>query len=202
MSENSAQPTHRLSRRARLVLAAAVLFVLLPCVGLLGSAGYLKLRGDGAFSHWRSLGAPPGGGADILTADLQDVYVRSTGGAIYGCAYGDRPLAADCWAPATEPLPVDEQADFERRLFQGEVKPPAGTVRDTLAVTVWYADAAFESRLALLADGTVWVWEFEVSSYLSLFILVVGLVGGAVLGLVGAVVLLVKVRRRRDLTGL
>jgi len=184
-------------RRGRLVLATLALLTLLPCAGLLGGLGYLQLRRNGAFSRWRTLSAPPGGGVDILTGDLQDVYVRSASGAIYGCAYGKKPVAADCWEPATEPLPVDERADFVQRLFNREVRPPAGTVQDTLAVTVWYAEAAFESRFALLANGTVWVWEYGVNSYLSLFVLVVGLVAGAALGLVAVVVLLLRNRPHR-----
>jgi len=174
---------------ARLLLATLALLILLPCLGVLGGAGFLGLRQSGAFSRWRSLGAPPGGGAEIITGDLEVVYVRAHNGAAYSCAYGEKPAPADCWRPAVEPFRVDPEATFGERVLEKDVPPPAGTVSDTLEVTAWYAEDAFEARFALLDDGTLWVWRYDVGSYLYLFILVVGLVVGGLVGVVGVVLL-------------
>jgi len=194
LRENEQNPDvrQRRSRGARLLLATVALLTLLPCLGLLVSAGYVRLRQVGAFSRWRALGAPPGGGVDILTGDLEVVYVRALGGTLYSCAYEEKPSAAGCWQPAPEPLRVDEWATFDRRVLDRDVRPPAGTVTDTLEVSAWYPEHAFEARFALLDNGTLWVWRYDVGSYLDLFILIVGLGIGTVLGMVAVAVLWVR----------
>ncbi|MFQ5580653.1 MAG: hypothetical protein ACE5FZ_08570 [Nitrospiria bacterium] len=106
-------------------------------------------------------------------------------------------MADDCWYETQEPLSVDQKARFDKSLYQREVEPPVGTVVDTLEVTVWQAEDAFEVRYILLEDGTVWKWEYDVGSYLSLFIIILGPIAGVALGIVVVVILWTGVGLRR-----
>ena len=186
------QDNGRAKRRlswARLLLATGAILVLLPCLGLVGSATYLKSWRAGSQSRWRSLGAPPDGGAEIVTGDRDVVYVRTATGSIYGCEHRSSSAPGNCWIEAEGPLSVDPEARFDRRLYKGEVEPPTGTVVDTLDVTVWYAEDAFETLYFLLEDGTVWKWDYDVGSYWTLVILFLGPLAGAAAGIAIAVVL-------------
>ncbi len=189
-------------RRMRLLATGAVL-ILLPCLGLVGSSVYLQARQAGALSRWRSLGAPPGSGVDIVAATTKVVYVRSSTGQIYICNHRAARGAQDCWDEAEEPVPLDPDARPDMRVFEGNVEPPAGTVVDTLEVSLWYPEDAFETRYVLLGDGTVWKWEYDVGAYWSLLILILGPLGGFVLGIGAATALWAPValralRRRRQ----
>jgi len=191
----------RLSARGRLLLTTAAILILLPCLGLGGSVAYLRARRASLLSRWQSLGAVPGGGVDILTADLNVVYVAATTGKLYRCEHRGPTAARNCWDEVQEPLTVDDEATFDRRLFQGQVVPPAGTVVDSLDVTIWRAEDAFETRYVLLEDSTVWKWEYDVGGYWTFTILVVGPAVGLVLAVVVAVVVWarsgVRAKRRR-----
>ena len=186
---SDSQHPKRTSVLARLLLATAALCSLLPCLGLLGSGAYLRARQTGAFSRWQSLGAPPGRAVNIVTGDRDVVYVRTAAGVIYGCTHAEAYEPVNCWGVAQEPLLVDRKARFGVRLYTGEVKPPAGTLVDTLHVTVWYAEDAFETRYALLQDGTVWMWEYDRGAYWTLLILIVGPLAGLAVGIAASVLL-------------
>jgi hypothetical protein len=196
--ENNSDKQHakRVSVPARLLLATAALCILLPCLGLLGSGAYLRARQAGAFSRWQSLGAPPGRAVNIVTGDLDVVYVRTAAGVIHGCVRAEAYEPVNCWGEAQEPLLIDPEARFDERLYAGEVKPPAGTVVDTLSVAVWYAEDAYETHYALLEDGTVWKWEYDTGGYWSLLILVLGPLAGLAAGIAVSVVLWVGVGLR------
>ena len=192
---------NRPSRLLRL-LATLVILAVLPCLGLVGSSVYLRARQAGALSRWRSLGAPPGGGVDIVTGDTNVVYVRASTGSVYSCEHRATRGAQDCWDTAQEPLRIDPKAKFDKSLYEGEVELPAETVVDSLDVAVWYAEDAFETRYVLLDDGTVWKWDYDVGAYWSLLILILGPLAGLVLGIGAAVALWAPVavqalRRRR-----
>ena len=182
-------PRRRLSARARRLLTTAAILILLPCLGLGGSVAFLRARQAGMLTRWRSLGAVPGGGVEILTADIGVVYVAAATGKLYGCKHRGRPAAGDCWYEAQEPLTIDDKANFDTRVFQGEVVAPSGTVVDSLDVAIWRAEDTFETRYVLLEDGTVWKWEYDVGSYWSLTMLILGLAAGLVLAVVVVVVM-------------
>ena len=178
----------RLKPRVRLLLATGVILILLPCLGLVGSVAYLKVRQAGALSRWRPLGTLPAGGVELVTGDRGVVYVRTAAGSIYGCKHSGTRVTEDCWYEAQEPLNVDHNATFDTRLHQREVEPPAGTVVDTLEVTIWRGGDAFETRYVLLQDGTVYKWEYDVGGIWSLLILLLGPMAGLVLGVVVVVI--------------
>lgn len=201
-----AHAPRQLSSRARLLLATGVILILLPCLGLMGSLAYLRARQAGAFSRWRSLGAAPGHAAEILSGDADVVYVRTTAGNIYRCTHWAKPVAGDCWQDAQGPLYINPDATFDQGLFRGEPNPPPGTVLDSLHVTVWYAENAYETRYVLLEDGTVWTWEYDTGGYWLLFIIMLGPAAGLALA-IGLVILwgvamhLRRVRSARGMDG-
>jgi hypothetical protein len=195
MSEHLPRQSQPKSRQ-RLWLATVGLLVLLPCLGLAVSAAHLKARQAGILSRWQPLGAVPAGGVDIVAGDLNVVYVRTAAGKIYGCRHSGRRPDPNCWMEAQEPLNVERHAASGRQLYTRQVKPPQGTVVDTLVVTAWYGGDAFEARYVLLQDGTVWKWKYDVGAIWTLSILILGPLVGFVLGVVAAVVLWVRARRR------
>jgi len=137
---------------------------------------------------------------EIVTGDIEVVYVRTEAGKIYGCKHGGREKAKDCWVEDHEPLRVDSKARFDKMLYQGEIDPPIGTVLDTLDVTVWYAEDAYETHYVLLEDGTVWKWEYDVGFYLGFFIIILGPIAGLAIGLVVVVIMwaIESIRRFRN----
>jgi hypothetical protein len=196
--KNNAEPSERPSSRGRLLLATVLLLLLLPCLGLGASAVFLKARNSGAFTRWRSIGSPPDPGVKLVSGDPQVIYVRTTSEKLYACRHKERGSAPSCWVPAQEPLDVDRRVTTEHMRFTGEVPLPPGQVVDTLNVARWYAEDAFETRYTLLADGSVWKWEYDVGGYWSLLTMAAGLLLGGVLGLVAALVIwLSRVRHVR-----
>lgn len=183
------------------LLAITVLIILLcsPCLGLGGSVVYLNLGGDGRFSRWRSLSSPPAGAVALVTADPNVVYAEAADGGVYVCSHNGRAAGAGCWAAAEPPYEVSSDADFERSFFTGTVPPPPGETVDQLYVSLDFVELGLEARYAVLADGTVWVWEYSASSYDSLIVLLAGPVVGLALGLivVGVLVAANMARRRR-----
>lgn len=200
LGDNSltASPSH--SRPAPSAAAGAALLILVivlltPCVGLAGSVGYLSLRTSGALSRWRSLGTPPEAAAEIAAGDTERLYVRTDSGSLYRCENFSWQRSGACWVPSQAPFDLDPNADFAKGLFGGQVPPPPGEVRDELKVMAWFAEDAFETRYAVLADGSVWVWQYDVGSYRNLAVLAVGPLAGFGLGLVVAALLAVRSAR-------
>jgi len=187
----------RLSPRARLLLVTGAVLTMLPCLGLGGSTAFLFARRTGLLLHWRSLGAPPSTGIDIVTGDTAVVYVLGADGAYYGCQHGGTRADRDCWFEAAEPYAIDHRTILDQRFYDEDVQPPSGIVMDTLEVTVRYAEDIFESRYALLSDGTIWLWEYDVGAYHTITVLVLGLVGGTALGILIAIVLWGRAGLRR-----
>ena len=172
----------------RLLIGTVVILVLLPCLGLMSSVVYSGLRRAGDLSRWQLLGRPPEGGVEIIAGDTGVVYVRSEVGKVYGCEHS-KSVADNCWHETQEPYDVDPKATYDSRLYQGDVEPPPGRVVDTLEVTVWQAEDAFETRYILLEDGMVWKREYDVGAYYSLSILILGPVAGLVIGIVAVFIL-------------
>jgi len=161
----------------------------MPCLGLLGGGIYLRMRQAGAFSHWRSLGAPPDVAVKLVTGDTDVVYVRTVRDDVYECRHRGTAAARDCWQRAQEPVTVDPEVHFDQPVYEAEVQPPAGKVVDRLYTARWYAEDAFETRYVLLDDGSVWKWEYDVGGNWSLLIFVVGLLSGVALAVGTAAVI-------------
>jgi hypothetical protein len=158
-----------------------------PCLGLVGGVVYLNGQSAGQFARWRTLSAPPETAVSFVAADPFRVYVSTLSGQVYVCDHDGAPVNSDCWLLAEEPYAIATDTDFERSVFSGEVPPPPGETTDAVYVSLIKAEAAYEARYVLLADGTVWVWEFGADSRQSLLVLL----GGPVLGLaLGGVVIL------------
>ncbi len=198
-SKDTHPPTH-LSSRERLWLATGMILVLFPCLAMLGTLTYLRARRAGTFSHWRSLGAVPGHGVEIVTGDNDVVYVRTAAEGIYSCAHRTPAVAGECWQKAQEPLSIDSDARFDQGLFEGDPRPPPGTLADSLRVMVRFGEDALETRYVLLGDGTVWTWDFGTDGYWTLFVIVLGLAGSLslVIGLIIGWAVLMRLLARRS----
>jgi hypothetical protein len=171
-------------------LLTAVILLLLPCLGLGGSVVYLRLWRAGTLSRWRRLEPLPARGVEFVAGTTTTVYVRADDGRLYGCRHrGGIEVPRDCWSEAQEPLKLDLDRRSDQLVYTGEVKPPRGTVVDTLEVSEWYAESMSEARYALLQDGTVYKWEYDTGMYGSLIKLALGLGIGLVLGIVAVVIL-------------
>jgi len=188
-----------------LLLAPLGILVLLPSLGLVTSFAYFMARQAGLVSRWRSMGSPPGTAVDVLSGDSSVVYVQTASGDIYECQHSGSRIAKDCWHTAREPLSIDSHAKIGTNVYEGQVRPPPGPVADALEVTVWYGDAAFETRYALLEDGTLWKWQYDEGAYWTLGIILLGPAAGLVLGILLVISLWVLAglqrRRHRSDTG-
>jgi hypothetical protein len=194
MPSVAAQSRSTPSRTSLLALAVLAILLCSPCLGLGGGLAYVSAAGQGRWARWRSLSAPPAGATALVTADPNVVYVEAAEGGVYVCAHNGDAAGAGCWTAAALPYNVASEADFEHAVFSGTVPPPPGEAVDQLYVSIFFAEAAFEARYAVLADGTVWVWEYSANSYDSLVALLLGPVIGLVLGL-AAIGLLLLARR-------
>ena len=196
-----APATRQPARTSGLAVVVCLLLVCSPCLGLAGGAAYLNVQGDGRFARWRSLAAPPEPAVSFVAADPFQVYVNTTSGQVYRCAHGQQPAGRQCWLLADEPYAITAETDFEHSVFGGAVPPPPGDTTDTVYVSLFQEDAAYEARYALLTDGTIWVWEYATDSNQSLIVLLAGPVLGLALGGVVVLALLsLSAARRRGLT--
>jgi len=187
------------SRTSALAVIVFLVLICSPCLGLAGGAAYLQAERQGRLARWRPLAAPPEPAVAFVTADPNQVYVSTVSGQVYRCRHNSDPVDRQCWLLAEEPYTIASESDFEHSVFTGQVPPPPGDLTDVVYVSIFYADAAFEARYALLADGTVWVWEYAASSNMSLLVLLAGPVVGLVLGVIVVLALLVfaATQRRR-----
>lgn len=164
-----------------------VCLVGLPFLGGVGSVLYLRAQDSGALTRWRRLARPPEAAAEIAGGDLETVYVLSAAGQLYGCGHRRTDDALECWTPVAALPDLDEDLLLDAPVFEAQTPPP-GPARDSLTVSVQYADAAYETRYALLEDGTVWKAELGSGAYLSLAQLCLGPVLGLIIGIVVVVV--------------
>jgi hypothetical protein len=146
------------------------------------------LESTGQLAKWQSLGAPPEKPSEIRAGDTRTVYVATQANRIYGCEH--RGEQTHGWFVANELPKFDSRVERYRPVFQGQVPPPPGIVISQLNVTRWGAETADETRYALLADGTVWKWEYSrVGLFALLGNLLVGFIGGAMIGVPLAIVI-------------
>jgi hypothetical protein len=185
------------SRTSALAVVVFVILICSPCLGLGGGLAYLNAESAGRWARWRSLASPPEMAVGFVTADPSVVYVTTATGLVYACNHGGDPAGRSCWQAAEAPYTINSETDFERSVFSGAVPPPPGEVTDVVYTSLIYADAAYEARYALLADGSVWVWEYGGGAYGPLVVLLAGPVLGLALGVAAIVGLLVLNARRR-----
>jgi hypothetical protein len=188
MSEMTPKPQRRLPW-ARLLVVTCAILVLVPCLCLAGAVAFSSAQRRGEHSRWRSMGALPRSGVEILTGDTAVVYVRTATGDIFVCRHQRKVTVEDCWVEAQEPFDVEATARFDVPLFKDELELPPGTVVDTLNVTVRRRDYASESRYVLLQDGTVWRWDYSQVGYFDLIIGALALLAGGVCAIALVVVL-------------
>lgn len=168
----------------RYLIISAIILLLTSCLGALAGAAYLWADQAGYIPGWRNLGKPPEAGVEIVTGDLEDVFIRTESGEIYGCMHAGLQSDQDCWIIVNETPGIDPEVEFDNPLVKGGIKPPRGEVLDELAATIWYADAAFETRYVLLDDGAVWKKESTRTAYLSFAVCMIAPVAGAAIGFV------------------
>jgi hypothetical protein len=194
----SPAPARSPSSTSALAVVVFLILICSPCLGLGGGLVYQRSLGQGQFAFWRSLAAPPEAAVAFVTADPNRVYVTTVSDQVYVCEHNGAAADRDCWLLAEEPYTIDNETDFEHSVFSGQVPPPPGETTDVVYVSIFFADAAFEARYALLADGTVWVWEYGASSNQSLLVLLAGpVVGLALGGLLVTALLVWHLTRRR-----
>ncbi|NPV86972.1 MAG: hypothetical protein HPY45_13305 [Anaerolineae bacterium] len=192
--------------RQRILYIVLILGALLgfPCLGVAGGVAMFALESTGQFAKWQSLGAPPEKAVTICGGDTSTVYVATQANRIYGCQH--RGEQTNCWFVVEDLPEADSRIERDAPVFQGQVEPPSGTVISQLNVTQRRAETADETRYALLADGTVWQWEYSRMGWVALAgNLLVGFVGGATIGiplavivaLIGAGIALARRWRRR-----
>lgn len=172
----------------KLIIAAGVVFLSLTCLGFVGSLAYYWAANAGILSSWQALNAPPEKAEEIVGGDINVVYVRSVSKRIYGCKHEQKSNPEMCWYRASEPVEVDPETVFDQPLFESELSPPTSTVIDELIATIWYADAAFETRYALDEYGNVWKWGYD-RSWVNSIVCFIGPLAGAAAGLFLAVVM-------------
>lgn len=198
--------TTKPAKRTALFLVVLTLnaLLLLPCLGAVGGIGFFALESAGRLSTWKSLGAPPDQPIEILASDTDAVYVATQAGRIYGCQH--RGAQTRCWFSVDQLPKLDSRSRRNAPVFEGQVPSPPGAVVSQLQVTRWGAEFADETRYALLADGTLWKWEY---SRIGLFALLGNMLVGSIVGvmiavpvisvvwLIAAVVALVRAFRAR-----
>jgi hypothetical protein len=134
---------------------------------------------------WRPLGSPPEISVAIFAVDAWSVVALSATGTIYRWQFNTG------WQPV-EQLPVSGRSSPAFDLPPHE--PPSGEILD-LAQAVAPGEAGAYTEFALLADGSVWMWQFTQPGMGLLVGFVYGLVGSGV-GLAVGVVLMWWVGRK------
>jgi len=186
----------------KIILVSLLILIFFVCLGLVGGTLFFLAENQGFLSRWEGLGVTPEKSVEIVTGDINTVYVRTDSGSIYGCRHEEKDVSQSCWFKASPPLDVDPETVFDSPLYDGAPEPPNNLILDDLDATIWYADAAFETRYALDADSMVWKWEYD-RNWLDIFTCFLGPLVGAAVGLLLAIglwffVWISRLLRRRE----
>lgn len=172
----------------KLILVSLLILIIFICLGLAGGSLLFMAGNQGLLSGWQKLGATPEKSVEIVTGDINTVYVRADSGSIYGCKHEEKDVSQSCWFKTSPPLDIDPETVFDKPLYDGSPEPPNSSIIDDLDATIWYADAAFETRYALDADGIVWKWEHD-RGWLDIMVWFLGPLAGAAVGLLLLIVI-------------
>jgi len=166
----------------KLIMVSLLILIFFMFMGLVGGSLFFLAENQGLLSRWQELGATPEKSVEIVTGDINSLYVRTNSGSIYGCRHEEKDVSQSCWFKASLPLDVDPETVFDSPLYDGAPEPPNNSIIDDLDATIWYADAAFETRYALDTDGVVWKWEYD-RGWLDNLVCFLGPLAGATVGL-------------------
>ncbi len=177
-----------------LPLLIILVIVLLP----LGAAAGFQVGvawNAGRLARWRRLPALPGRATRIAGGSTAAVYVEAAGGQVYVCNH----LEALCWARYDEPVISDLSNEYcEQWPTRYAVAAPPGQPVDYLQARWCHFEAGEESDYALMADGSLWVWNHWDANFLNLARVFGAMGGGACAGLlVGVAVPVFAWRRER-----
>jgi hypothetical protein len=198
----SSQPTNP-GCRFRFLLYP--LFILLPLLcmipGILLGRWHYSAQAQGRFVKWQRLPDPPQKAQEILAADTNSIYVRTSGGIYYsrnvaGCIGEYVP----CW----EQVESVDKSSFGYPEYGADVhstyKVPASPVApvEELAVSKRRAETYDETYYVRGSTGEIWVWHCGNFSFgtIGLILLVYcgGMCWGILIGVGLAWLIVVKVK--------
>ncbi len=133
---------------------------------------------NGVFVPWEPLGKPSIEAIELLAADFDEVFVRTTSDMIYSCnLYQD-----DCWVPKESlqelpeiTYPCNDAPFHSLRNLPGEKV-------DSLEVTYCGIEHTSQVNYVLLDDGSVWIWRHGSFVYTGLIYVCAGSILGLVIG--------------------
>jgi hypothetical protein len=170
------------------ILITVVLLVGLPLLGVPVGFRLLHAWKGWETRSWQELGQPAQVPVAIMDADLEVVYVRGEKGALYACNHTEPTRDNACWEQIGQ-LPQTDSGVDHRNTYRDEIPPPPGEVQDVLDVSWDYAERHTQLRYVLLADGTVWLWDYHADANWSIALLMLGPVCGLALAIVIVVVM-------------
>ena len=185
----------KLSRARKTILFVSILVL----GGLVGYA-MASLQARGLFEDWQSLGAPPGGGVEILDSYGYNVIVRSGNGEVYECVTWPH---VPCWDVVDWPVQIDDPYEIDNRemISSGEFwirNTPENSVDTIYVSSLPGAEEYAEAKFVLLEDGSVQFWRHGVHGMLGIWAYVVFICWGIVGGLVLGTVVLIWISRYRS----
>ncbi len=188
------------------VLRIAIL-AFMPILGLFGGAWYALAANSGALLKWQALGTPPDKATEILGAELTKghrrpgsllgitgtVYVRTEADRVYYCT----PASDEkCWVKTTWPQTIQQYPPCISPPDFAVAKPPGKAV-DSIQVQDCSGEVAAQVNFVVLEDGSVWMWEHDITGLDNLARFVFCTLCNSILGLVASVLLIKRIGRNQ-----
>ncbi len=166
------------------LLLIMLVIVLLP----LGAAAGFEVGAAwnaGRLTRWQRLPAVPERPTRIAGGSTASVFVETGAGQIYVCNHRDD---GQCWVKYDQPVVSELSSEYCAQYPNHyAVSAPPGKPVDYLRADWCHFEAGEEADYALLADGSVWMWNHWDANFLNLARVFGTMGGGACLGLVIAI---------------
>ena len=154
------------------IVATLGAFVFVPGFLCVGAPALIALAGLSVFTappEWKMLPGLVDKPVEIVGADHITVYVSTTSGAIARCVVTQ---PASCWQSTTKPpTRILVSTVHERETANAPATNPPGRALSILGVEyVRSAELKKEIHYAILADGSVWYVDRDVSNTTAIFV--------------------------------
>ncbi len=141
------------------VFITLVLVIGFGFLGFKGSAWYFHAVSTGLFAKWTSLGTPPGGAVAVMSTVPQSRSGKTVVKTADGKFYAYKPGLSSHWEEYTWPYPENITPSPRCPGFDRQRPSPPHAIVDCQGSFTWeWQDT--EDFYAVLADGSVWRWQY------------------------------------------
>lgn len=175
--------------------AARIIFGLTFLGAILGMCGATVALSKASERPWEPLGMPSAGAVEIVLASDDAIYVRAVDGETYSCDFRVR---TRCWVRSQSGEPqLTEEPPAPSYVY--DATSQVSVSERSASIRYWHFEGGTSYRdFELRADGGLWTRVRGTNPMISLYVLTMGALAGAILGLAsGMLIAVVRFLRKR-----